>query len=142
MEKDKIRVFKGGATRDTSNGKFEPLGFIHPYCDYNFCQYMHKHRLQSNGELRDSDNWQSGFGKETLAHSFTRHVEDFKLLHYGFFVYEDRNNGQAVRRVLNEELKELPPNWKQITMTDALNGCRFNSEAYKLEHFKELGIVG
>jgi hypothetical protein len=42
------RVFKGGALRDTSSGKFDYLGFMHPLCDYSYASYMNEHRKMAD----------------------------------------------------------------------------------------------
>jgi hypothetical protein len=58
-----IRISKTGATRDTSNGKNDYEGFNNPLVELAFGDYMTEHRIQSDGSLRDSDNWQQGFGE-------------------------------------------------------------------------------
>lgn len=132
-----IRKFKSGATRDTSNGKFDYLGFMHPLCDFSFANYMHKHRLQTDGSLRDANNWWGGFGKDIVIQSLVRHIEDLKLLHSGFFVYEVREGNNARRVVVKNKLKNLPKNFIEIQLEDCCNAIRFNSEAYKLELIRE-----
>jgi hypothetical protein len=140
MNKDtKIRTFESGATRDTANGKFEYLGFIHPLNDYSFAKYMDSHRLQPDGSVRDSNNWWKGFGKDTIIQSLVRHVEDLKLLHSGFFVYEMRENNIAKRIVKKYKIDKLPDNWKIITIEDCCNAIRFNAEVYRIEFSNELG---
>lgn len=132
-----IRKFKSGATRDTSNGKFDYLGFMHPLCDFSFAKYMHKHRFQADGSIRDANNWWGGFGKDVVIQSLVRHIEDLKLLHSGFFVYEVRDGDKCERVVLKEKLKELPSNYTKIEPIDCCNAIRFNADAYKLETLKE-----
>jgi len=79
----KIRVFKTGATRDTEDGKLDYEGFLSPVVLQRYAEYMHKHRKQSNGKLRDSDNWQKGISKEVYIKSLARHFMDLWLEHRG-----------------------------------------------------------
>lgn len=61
-----MRKFDTGATRDTEKGKPDYEGFLSPLVIEAYGRYMHKHRVQADGELRDSDNWQKGFGPKHL----------------------------------------------------------------------------
>lgn len=138
MVKTDIRTFDSGATRDTSNGKFEYLGFMHPLNDYSFAKYMNTHRLQTDGTLRDSNNWWKGFGKENVIQSLVRHIEDLKLLYSGYYVYEKREKDNAERIVKKIKLATLPSNYKEITIEECCNAIRFNSDAFKLEYLNSL----
>ena len=60
--KKDVREFSTGATRDLDSGKLDFEGFLSPLVLERFGQYMNQHRKQSNGEMRDSDNWQKHFG--------------------------------------------------------------------------------
>lgn len=79
-----LRTFATGATRDTSDGKLEPWGFTSPLTELAFSEYMHKHRTQSDGQLRDSDNWKKGIPLDAFWHSLSRHVLDLRLLREGY----------------------------------------------------------
>lgn len=79
-----IRKFETGATRDNDQDKFDYEGFLSPLVIERFGQYMHKHRLQSDGNLRDSDNWQRGIPKDSYIKSGLRHIIDLWLLHRGY----------------------------------------------------------
>ncbi len=48
-----VRLFETGATRDTNEGKIEYARFLSPAAIKRYCQYMHEHRKQSDGALRD-----------------------------------------------------------------------------------------
>lgn len=78
-----LRTFATGATRDTSKAKLEPFGFLSPVALHRFSEYMHKHRLQSDGNLRDSDNWKKGMPEKEYIQSLIRHVMDFWLVTSG-----------------------------------------------------------
>jgi hypothetical protein len=78
------RTFGSGATRDTAVGKIDPEGFLSPLVILQFSKYMNMHRVQSDGNLRDSDNWQKGIPKNICMSSMARHYLDFSLIHRGF----------------------------------------------------------
>lgn len=107
MGEKKIREFETGATRDTDLNKPDYEGFLSPLVLKRFGEYMNKHRKQSDGKLRDSDNWQKGFGDKhfnVCMKSLTRHFMDLWLFHRG---YRGRE-----------------------TIDDALAGILFNAMAY------------
>ena len=79
-----IRTFDTGATRDTTEGKHEPWGFTSALAEKRFCEYMHKHRKQADGNMRDSDNWKKGMSVDVYKHSLSRHVQDLRLILEGF----------------------------------------------------------
>lgn len=107
MGEKKIREFETGATRDTDLNKPDYEGFLSPLVLKRFGEYMNKHRKQSDAHLRDSDNWQKGFGDKhfnVCMKSLTRHFMDLWLFHRG---YRGRE-----------------------TIDDALAGILFNAMAY------------
>lgn len=81
-----IRLFDTGATRDSDDSKFDFEGYLSPLVLERFAEYMTKHRKQSDGSLRDSDNWQKGFGpnhKDVCIKSLWRHFMDLWKIHRG-----------------------------------------------------------
>ena len=60
----KGRYFNTGAYRDTDENKNDYEGYLSPLVIEAFGNYMTKHRKQSDGNLRTSDNWQKGISKE------------------------------------------------------------------------------
>lgn len=80
----KIRKFDTGATRDDDEGKPQPWGFTSALVGKAFSEYMMKHQVQSDGELRPSDNWKKGIPLGAYKHSLSRHIEDLKLILEGF----------------------------------------------------------
>ena len=106
-----IREFPSGANRDTDNGKPDYHGFMSPLVIRAFGAYMHKHRLQSNGAMRDSDNWKKGIPKPEYMKSLFRHFVDVWLFHDG---YVGRGN-----------------------IEDALCGIIFNASGYLFELEKQ-----
>lgn len=79
-----FRKFETGATRDTDNGKYDYEGFLSPVVVERFGQYMHKHRVQPDGSLRDSDNWQKGIPLDAYMKSMWRHFHDLWKQHRGY----------------------------------------------------------
>ena len=117
----KIRKFKTGATRDTNEGKYDYEGFLSPLVIEAYGKYMHKHRKQSDGTLRDSDNWQKGFGENHFAvciKSLWRHFLDLWFLHRGYKRF-DKKDGH------------------EITKEEVLMAILFNDMAYADKLLKE-----
>lgn len=78
---DPVRTFETGATRDTDEGKHDYEGFFSPLVLRQRAAYMHRHRTQSDGSLRDSDNWQKGIPRDQYMKSAFRHLMDWWRLH-------------------------------------------------------------
>lgn len=78
-----MRKFTTGATRDSDETKYDFEGFLSPAVLRWFAKYMHTHRVQADGSLRDSDNWQKGIPKDAYMKSMTRHFMDVWSLHRG-----------------------------------------------------------
>lgn len=79
-----LRTFASGATRDTGEDKLEPWGFTSALVEQEYSEYMHSHRIQSDGEKRASDNWKKGIPVEAFHDSLSRHILDYKLIQEGF----------------------------------------------------------
>jgi hypothetical protein len=84
MAKGDVRKFETGATRDVDNGKLDYEGFLSPLVLERFARYMHAHRFQKDGKLRDSDNWQKGIPRESYMKSLCRHFMDAWRAHRGW----------------------------------------------------------
>ena len=104
--------FDTGAYRDGQDGKYDYEGFLSPLVLERFARYMHENRRQSNGELRDSDNWQLGVPLDSYMKSGFRHFMDWWGLH----------RGKVIRTLDIEE---------------ALCGVLFNAMGYLHEHMKQ-----
>lgn len=78
-----MRNFETGATRNDDHDKFDYEGFLSPVVLEEFAKYMHSHRLQADGKLRDSDNWQKGIDQNSYMKSLFRHFMDLWMLHRG-----------------------------------------------------------
>ena len=68
------RTFDTGATRDQDTTKFDYEGFLSPLEIDRFAGYMHHHRIQSDGSVRASDNWQKGIPRDSYMKSMWRHL--------------------------------------------------------------------
>lgn len=106
-----MRTFETGATRDVDADKFDYEGFLSPLVLRRYAAYMHKHRMQADGNLRDSDNWTKGIPKDAYMKSGWRH----------FFDWWSEHRGLASREGLE----------------DALCALLFNAQGYLHEHLKE-----
>ncbi len=76
-----MRTFVSGATRDTDKEKLDYEGFLSPFTLPRYAEYMHSHRRQSDGELRDSDNWQKGIPLRRYMKSLWRHLIEAWIVH-------------------------------------------------------------
>ncbi len=76
-----VRLFETGATRDTDQGKLDYEAFLSPLVLKRFAEYMHQHRKQADGTLRDGDNWQKGIPIPQYVKSMWRHFFDVWSLH-------------------------------------------------------------
>lgn len=83
-EHREIRTFDTGATRDLDVSKFDFEGFESPLVMERFAEFMHTNRLQKDGTLRASDNWQKGIPKDAYMKSMWRHLVDVWLHHRGW----------------------------------------------------------
>lgn len=92
MSDMKKRIFDSGATRDVCEGKLDFEGFLSPLVLESYAQYMNKHRLEKDGVIRDSDNWQKLFGtqhKDVCMKSAWRHFMSWWTLHRGYKTEDD-----------------------------------------------------
>lgn len=78
-----VRTFATGATRDTDLGKYDYEGFLSPLVVERYGRYMHRHRQQPDGKMRDSDNWQRGMPRDAYMKSAWRHFVDWWAHHRG-----------------------------------------------------------
>jgi hypothetical protein len=79
-----VRKFESGATRDTAEGKLDFEAFLSPTVLLRYAEYLNANRRQSDGSLRDGDNWQKGIPFDTYMKSKYRHFMDTWLLHRGY----------------------------------------------------------
>lgn len=84
-----MRTFDSGATRNSDETKIDPEGFLSPTVIQAFSDYMNKHRVQADGTIRDSANWQRGIPQEAYMKSMWRHFLDVWSLHRGIARFDD-----------------------------------------------------
>ena len=77
--KNQVRQFKTGATRSADDGKLDYARFNDPMVEKIYAMYLHKHRLQPDGKMREPDNWKMGIESSVYLSSLMRHVHDIWL---------------------------------------------------------------
>ena len=113
--KESVRKFDTGATRDSEDGKLDYEGFLSTFVLLRYAEYMNKHRKQSDGKIRASDNWQKGIPLTAYMKSLWRHLVELWTEH---------------RLSDNDESKE-----------EALCAIIFNASGYLHEILKEKGAT-
>lgn len=68
------RTFESGAYRDQDESKLDFVKALSPEVLERYVSYLSTTRLQSNGEMRDWDNWKAGIPKDVYLSSLYRHV--------------------------------------------------------------------
>lgn len=119
-EQPAIRTFETGATRNLDTNKLDYEGFLSPLVLHSFAKYMHSHRLQKDGTMRDSDNWQAGLPMDVYMKSMWRHFMDVWMLHRG---------GQPIS----------PDSGEPVSLEEALCAVLFNVQGMLHEHLKKGG---
>lgn len=72
-----IRQFDSGAVRGSLDGKLSYKGFLSPSVLRSYAEYMQRHRVQADGNIREPDNWKKGIPKDSYVDSLLRHTIDF-----------------------------------------------------------------
>lgn len=93
----KMQTFDTGATRSNDEEKNDYEGFLSPRVIEAYGDYMHHHRKQADGVLRDSDNWQKGMPLPKYMKSLWRHFLHLWKLHRGLVV-KDEDDGHLVTK--------------------------------------------
>lgn len=76
-----MRLFPTGATRNSDENRLDYEGFLAPSVLKRYAEYMHAHRVQADGEVRPSDNWQQGIPKGEYMKSMFRHFMELWTKH-------------------------------------------------------------
>ena len=105
VDDGELRTFETGATRDTAEGKLDYEAFLSSPVLVRYAEYMHKCRHQSDGTLRDGDNWQKGMLRSAFMKSAWRHFMTWWSIHRGKEV--DGVQMRLRRAVLEEALCAL-----------------------------------
>lgn len=105
---DLVRTFTTGATRNLDINKLDYEGFFSPLVLKFVAEYLHSHRVQVDGTIRASDNWQKGIPIDVYMSSLLRHIMDTWLAHDKYTTPEDlKTNLAAVIFNANGYLFEL-----------------------------------
>ena len=118
-----MRKFPTGATRDTDDTKLDFDGFLSHAVLTRYAQYLDKHRVQSDGNVRDSDNWQKGIPRTVYMKSAWRHFMEWWGLHRNPVAYGVNEPCASARQ--SKDLEE------------AICAVIFNAMGYLHEHLKE-----
>jgi len=78
-----MRTFCTGATRDTDEDKLDYEGYLSPLVLEEYAKYMQRNQKQTDGKMRDSDNWQKGIPLKVYMKSLWRHFMDLWKQHRG-----------------------------------------------------------
>lgn len=116
-----IRKFETGATRDTATNKNDYEGFLSPLVLEAFGDYMTENRKQSDGSVRDSDNWQKGIPQAVYMKSAFRHFMQWWKLHRGLACKDEKG--------------------KPVDLNHAICGLLFNVMGYLHEQLKPKLII-
>lgn len=115
----KGRYFEGGAYRDTNNGKPDYEGYLSPLSLEAYGRYMMRHQKQSDGVIRDSDNWQKGIPATEYMKSAWRHFIDWWKCH--------------------RQYQKQPSGYNASMLEEALCALMFNVMGYLHELMKTQG---
>lgn len=85
MRTAEIRTFDTGATRSPTNDKLAYSRFMDSRVIKRYCEYLHKHRTQTDGQVREPDNWKQGIPAESYVDSMYRHFMDVWLFEQGYY---------------------------------------------------------
>ena len=113
-----MEQFKTGATRNSDEKKLDYEGFLSPAVLERYAEYMHGHRKQADGNIRDSDNWQKGIPVSRYMKSLWRHFFD---------VWKTYRGGVAIN----------PDTQRHVSIDEALCGVLFNAMGMLHEILKE-----
>jgi hypothetical protein len=117
MSEEKMAHFETGATRNKDDNKLDFDGFLSPLTLERYAQYMHAHRLQKDGTMRDSANWQLGIPIPRYMKSLWRHFFDVWKLNHGLAAID-------------------PDSGKPVDLETALCGLLFNASGMLHEILK------
>ncbi len=83
--------FETGATRSADDHKIDFEGHLSPEALHYFAEYMHRNRVQRDGKVRASDNWQLGIPAHKYVKSLLRHTFDLWRAWRGTITYNPDN---------------------------------------------------
>ena len=113
-----MRNFDTGATRNDDKVKPDFEAFLSPSVIISYGDYMHTHRKQADGSLREGDNWQKGIPKTAYMKSLWRHFLDLWAMHRGLERFS-------------------PEDGHKLTVEEVCNAILFNVMGFLHETLKE-----
>jgi hypothetical protein len=111
-----MNTFETGATRSEDVVRDDPDGYLSPYFLDRYFKYMTKHRVQADGAVRESDNWQKGIPLERYMKGLWRH----------FFHMWQRHRGVEVTDPLAAD-----------SIEEDMMAMMFNLQGYAHEYLKD-----
>lgn len=117
-----VQKFESGATRSDDSNKPDFEGFFSPLVMDAYAEYMQEHRVQDDGKVRASDNWQRGMPFHKYMKSLFRHFMQLWHLHRGWAVKPEKRAGKLV----------------PVTVTSAISGILFNTMGYFHEYLRDI----
>lgn len=85
-----LRKFDTGATRNIDALRDDPEGYLSPLVLDRYNEYMTKNRVQADGSIRASDNWQLGIPLEAYIKGLWRHFLHLWQRHRGWPVRDSK----------------------------------------------------
>jgi hypothetical protein len=113
---NEMNTFDTGATRSEDTVRDDPEGYLSPAFLELYFKYMTKHRVQADGVVRESDNWQKGIPMARYMKGLWRH----------FFHMWQRHRGYDVTDPLAAE-----------DIEEDIGAMFFNLQGYAHEYLKE-----
>lgn len=128
-----VRTFETGATRSPLGDKWDYEGFLSPAVLDAYAAYMHTNRIQTDGTLRASDNWQKGIPMDSYMSSMFRHFMDVWRQHRGYPGQEPLETSLCALlfNVMGylHELKREERQWQRRMVENALAKDSFAKDA-------------
>jgi hypothetical protein len=146
-----MRHFDTGATRDVDNNKLDFEGFMHPLVLERYAQYMHKHRFQADGKVRDSDNWQKGMPLDVYMKSGFRHFFDWWKEHRGTRTKDGLEEalcallfnvmGYLYETLKGKQVVETHQDWRTVYAKETLEVSPLTEEELAVIRGERLGSI-
>jgi len=111
-----MNTFETGATRSEDIVRDDPDGYLSPLFLDMYFRYMTKHRVQADGQVRESDNWQKGIPLARYMKGMWRH----------FFHMWQRHRGYEVTDALASD-----------SIEEDISAMFFNLQGYAHEYLKD-----
>lgn len=87
-----MEVHGNGATRNSQDDQLDYEGFFSPLVLERYGMYLHKHRVQADGSVRDSDSWQRGVPLTRYMKGMWRHFMEVWQFHRICYIAKPSGN--------------------------------------------------